>query len=217
MDHGLSDQRKIIPDLIRLASEFGLKIVATNDVHYVNEKDWMPHDSLLCIQTGAKLNDEKRMRYDANQFFLKSREEMELIFKECPESITNTTAVAEMCDVELPFGENHYPVFETPKSLEYTKDDINFDRITDIYVEKKNEVLKRDEKPPITLSTSEKSKLKNNGLYLFDLCKKGLAERYEIDYDTIQKNPQDFDQKTNDICKQLDSEMAIISGTGFVD
>ena len=67
MDHGLSDQRKIIPNLIRLASEFELKIVATNDVHYVNEKTGS-HDSLLCIQTGAKLNDEKRMRYDANQF-----------------------------------------------------------------------------------------------------------------------------------------------------
>ena len=217
MDHGLSDQKKIIPDLIRLASEFGLKIVATNDVHYVNETDWMPHDSLLCIQTGAKLNDEKRMRYDAQQFFLKSREEMELIFKECPESITNTSAVAEMCDVELPFGESHYPVFEAPETLDYKKDDLNFDRITDIYVEKKNEVLKRDEKAPITLSSSEKSKLKNNGLYLFDLCKKGLAERYKIDYDATQKNPDKFDKKAHNICKQLDYELAIISGTGFVD
>ena len=66
MDHGLEEQKKIIPDLIKIASEFKLKIVATNDVHYVNEPDWMPHDSLLCIQTGAKLNDQKRMRYDIN-------------------------------------------------------------------------------------------------------------------------------------------------------
>ena len=217
MDHGLSDQKKIIPALIRLASEFGLRIVATNDVHYVNESDWMPHDSLLCIQTGAKLNDEKRMRYDAKQFFLKSREEMELIFRECPESITNTSAVAEMCDVELPFGENHYPVFEAPETLDYKKDDLNFDRITDIYFEKKNEVLKRDEKAPITLSSAEKSKLKNNGLYLFDLCKNGLAERYKINYDATQKNPDKFDKKAHNICKQLDYELAIISGTGFAD
>ena len=142
MDHGLEEQKKIIPDLIKIASEFKLKIVATNDVHYVNEPDWMPHDSLLCIQTGAKLNDQKRMRYDAQQFYLKSREEMELLFKECPESITNTSAVAEMCDVVLPFGENHYPVFEKPLELNYSKDDTNFDKIISIYEAKKMRFLK---------------------------------------------------------------------------
>ena len=128
MDHGLSEQKKIIPELIKIASEFRLKIVATNDVHYVKEPDWMPHDSLLCIQTGAKLNDQKRMRYDAQQFYLKSRDEMELLFKECPESITNTSAVAEMCDVALPFGENHYPVFEKPTEISFSKDATNFEK-----------------------------------------------------------------------------------------
>ncbi len=116
-DHGISEQQKIIPDLCKIAKEFDLKIVAANDVHYVNADDWNPHDALLCIQTGSKVADEKRMRYDSRQFYLKNREEMELVFKEVPEAITNTSAVAEMCDVQLPFGENNYPVYEIPPEI----------------------------------------------------------------------------------------------------
>ncbi len=214
MDHGLEEQKKIIPDLIRIAKEFKLKIVATNDVHYVKEEDWKPHDSLLCIQTGSKLNDVKRMRYDAQQFYLKSRDEMSEIFRECPESITNTSAVAEMCDVELPFGENHYPVFEKPEEEKFNKDLINFNRIIKIYEAKQNEVLKRENKKPIILSKSKKTKLEQNGTYLFDLCKKGLLERYNIDYES---NEIEENSKAQNICKQLDYEIAIIAGTGFVD
>lgn len=219
MDHGLSEQKKIIPELIKIASEFRLKIVATNDVHYVKEPDWMPHDSLLCIQTGAKLNDQKRMRYDAQQFYLKSRDEMELLFKECPESITNTSAVAEMCDVALPFGENHYPVFEKPTEISFSKDATNFEKVISIYESKKNEVLKRDNQDPVRLSKKDIEDLKVNGLYLFDLCKKGLIERYQIDYDaTLRSDNKDLSGKRDlSICKQLEYELAIISGTGFVD
>ena len=94
-DHGIAEQQKIIPDLRKIAKDFDLKIVAANDVHYVNAEDWNPHDALLCIQTGSKVADEKRMRYDSRQFYLKTREEMELVFKEVPEAITNTSAVAE--------------------------------------------------------------------------------------------------------------------------
>ena len=216
MDHGLEAQRRIIPDLIRIAKEFKLKIVATNDVHYVKEEDWKPHDSLLCIQTGSKLNDVKRMRYDAQQFYLKSRDEMSEIFKECPESITNTSYVAEMCNVELPFGENHYPVFEQPKGEKFNKDILNFSRIIEIYEAKQNEVLRRENKKPIILSEKRKTQLEQNGIYLFDLCKKGLLERYNIDYGSskIQNNKT---TKALDICNQLDYEIAIIAGTGFVD
>tara|TARA_B100001248_G_scaffold262669_1_gene260612 strand:+ start:1539 stop:5120 length:3582 start_codon:yes stop_codon:yes gene_type:complete len=110
-DHGLPEQHKVNVPLLQLAKEFNLKVICSNDVHYVNNTDWAPHDSLLCIQTGAKLVDEKRMRYPARQFYLKSREEMEQLFGEHPEAITNTCCVAEMCDLQLPFGENHYPVF----------------------------------------------------------------------------------------------------------
>ncbi len=217
MDHGIEEQRRIIPDLLKIATEFGLKVVATNDVHYVDNSDWEPHDSLLCIQTGSMLSDEKRMRYDARQFYLKSREEMELAFKETPEAITNTSAVAEMCEVKLPFGEDHYPVYERPIEIESGEDHTNFDRILDIYEESKNAVLTRDGKEPIKLKEQEREDFKKNGLYLFELCKAGLRERYGTDYDTCRANWENASLEDRNYCEQLDYELAIITGTGFVD
>jgi DNA polymerase III subunit alpha len=217
MDHGIEEQRRIIPGLLKIAAEFDLKVVATNDVHYVNSTDWEPHDSLLCIQTGAKVRDEKRMRYDSHQFYLKSREEMELAFKEVPESITNTSAVAEMCEVKLPFGEDHYPVYERPIEIETGTDHSNFDRILDIYVENKNAVLTRDGEDPIELTAEERDKHKINGLYLFELCKEGLEYRYGTDYDATRGAGDTADPKDIKYCDQLDYELAIITGTGFVD
>jgi DNA polymerase-3 subunit alpha len=116
-NHGIEEQAKLVPELLKLAKKFDLKTIASNDVHYVRGEDWEPHDALLCIQTGSKIDDVKRMRYDAREFYLKSREEMEDLFKEAPESITNTFAVAEMCEVKLPFGENNYPVFSMPPEI----------------------------------------------------------------------------------------------------
>lgn len=111
-DHGLKEQQQIIPDLLKLAKEFDLKVICSNDVHYVESAHWEPHDALICIQTGSKIADEKRLRYSSRQFYLKSRQEMERLFGEHPAAITNTIGVAEMCELELPFGENHYPVFK---------------------------------------------------------------------------------------------------------
>ena len=85
-DHGIPEQRKIIPGLLKLAEEFNLKVICTNDVHYVRADDSGPHDAMLCIQTGAKIEDEKRMRFDGTQFYLKSRDEMAKLFAEVPES-----------------------------------------------------------------------------------------------------------------------------------
>lgn len=116
-NHGIEEQAQLVPVLLKLAKQFDLKVIASNDVHYVKEEDWAPHDALLCIQTGSKIDDDNRMRYDARQFYLKSREQMEELFKEEPESITNTFAVAEMCDLKLPFGENNYPVFTLPPEI----------------------------------------------------------------------------------------------------
>ena len=123
-DHGISEQRKIIPGLLRLAREFGLKVVCSNDVHYVNATDAGPHDAMLCIQTGAKIEDEKRMRFEGQQFYLKSQAEMERVFAEVPEAVANTAAVAEMCDVAIPFpkGSERYPKFPLPQ-------DVGVDRI----------------------------------------------------------------------------------------
>jgi DNA polymerase-3 subunit alpha len=111
-DHGIKEQQQIIPDLLKLAREFDLKVICSNDVHYVESTHWEPHDALICIQTGAKIADEKRLRYTSRQFYLKSRQEMNALFGEHPASLTNTIGVAEMCELELPFGENHYPVFK---------------------------------------------------------------------------------------------------------
>ncbi|MEC7236149.1 MAG: DNA polymerase III subunit alpha, partial [Verrucomicrobiota bacterium] len=220
MDHGIEEQRRIIPGLLKLAKEFDLKVVATNDVHYVKKTDWEPHDSLLCIQTGAKVADEKRMRYDAQQFYLKSRDEMELAFKEVPEAVTNTSAVAEMCEVKLPFGEDHYPIYERPIEIDSdqdSEDHANFDRCLDIYIKSKNEILVRDAEKPIEMSEAERSKLKINGLYLFKLCKDGLKERYGTDYDACRADWESASADNKRYCEQLEYELAIITGTGFVD
>lgn len=118
-DHGLPEQRKIIPDLLKLGEEFKLKVICSNDVHYVRDQDAKPHEALLCIQTGSKLSDPNRFRFDSSQFFLKSREEMAGLFGEVPDSLTNTLQVAEMCDLEIPFpkGSERYPRYPLPPEI----------------------------------------------------------------------------------------------------
>lgn len=133
-NHGIEEQAQLVPELIRLAKKFDLKTVASNDVHYVKGEDWAPHDALLCIQTGSKLDDIDRMRYEAREFYLKSREEMEELFREAPEAIVNTFAVAEMCEVKLPFGQNNYPVFTLPPEIK-TKVSDNVEYLKKLCVE----------------------------------------------------------------------------------
>lgn len=122
-DHGIPEQRKIIPGLLKIAEEFNLKILATNDVHYINAEDAGPHDALLCIQTGSKLGEENRMRFDGNEFYLKSRAEMEQVFGERPDWIINTQQVAEMCDLAIPFptGSERYPRFPLPLEIKLNR------------------------------------------------------------------------------------------------
>ena len=118
-DHGIVEQRKVIPGLLKLAEEFKLKVICSNDVHYVNAADAGPHDTLLCIQTGSKVADENRMKFSGTQFYLKSREEMARVFSEVPESVTNTRLVAEMCDLTIPFpkGSERYPKYPLPPEV----------------------------------------------------------------------------------------------------
>ncbi|MEM9227151.1 MAG: DNA polymerase III subunit alpha, partial [Verrucomicrobiota bacterium] len=225
-DHGITAQRRIIPALMDLAKEFGLKACAANDVHYVLQSDYKPHDSLLCIQTGARVSDEERMHYPSRQFFLKSYQEMLDVFPGMEEALDNTVAVAEMCDVQLPFGEDHYPVFEKPAELSFQPDHKHFDAILDQYVERKNAVLQRNGEELITLSEDERTKFMENGLYLFELCKAGLKGRYGVSYDelrAVQKQGNLYAGSEKEhahavkVCDQLDYELAIITGTGFAD
>jgi DNA polymerase-3 subunit alpha len=124
-DHGIAEQRKVIPGLLKLAEEFNLKVICSNDVHYVNAADAGPHDTLLCIQTGSKVAEENRMKFTGTQFYLKSREEMASVFSEVPESVTNTQLVAEMCDVAIPFpkGSERYPKYPLPPEVKSDRGD----------------------------------------------------------------------------------------------
>src|SRR5439155_6057681 len=114
-NHGIPEQAKVNRHLIPWAKEFGLKLVATNDVHYVEKNHSHAHDCLICIGTQTTVNDPKRMLYAPEQFFLRSAEQMQELFKETPEAVKNTLEVAEKCNVEIEFGKLHYPVFHPPE------------------------------------------------------------------------------------------------------
>jgi len=117
MDHGIMDQKKIIPMQVQLAEETGIKLVATNDAHYINREDSVAHDVLLCIQTGKTLDDPDRMRYSTDQFYLKSPEEMKKIFPDYPSAISNTLEVAEKCNLHLDLNRNILPDFDVPEGF----------------------------------------------------------------------------------------------------
>ena len=114
-NHGIAEQAKVNRHLIAWAKEFGLKLVATNDVHYIEKSHSHAHDCLICIGTQTQLADTKRMRYEPEQFYLRAAEEMKARFAETPEAVKNTLEVAERCNVEIEFGKLHYPVFHPPE------------------------------------------------------------------------------------------------------
>jgi DNA polymerase-3 subunit alpha len=114
-NHGIPEQAKVNRLLIPWAKEFGLKLVASNDVHYVEKGNSHAHDCLICIGTQTQLADTKRMKYVEEQFYLRSAEEMKARFSEVPEAVQNTLEVAEKCNLEIEFGKLHYPVFHPPE------------------------------------------------------------------------------------------------------
>ncbi len=116
-NHNIPEQAKVNRQLIPWAKEFGLKLVATNDVHYIEKEHSHAHDCLICIGTQTQLADTKRMKYVEQQFYLRSAEEMKARFAETPEAVKNTLEVAEKCNVEIEFGKLHYPVFSPPESF----------------------------------------------------------------------------------------------------
>ncbi|HKI68536.1 MAG TPA: PHP domain-containing protein, partial [Verrucomicrobiae bacterium] len=114
-NHGIAEQAKVNRYLIQWAKDFGLKLVATNDVHYIERGHSHAHDCLICIGTQTQLADTKRMRYEPEQFYLRSAEEMKTRFAEVPEAVRNTLEVADKCNVEIEFGKLHYPIFDPPE------------------------------------------------------------------------------------------------------
>ncbi|HEU5122694.1 MAG TPA: DNA polymerase III subunit alpha [Verrucomicrobiae bacterium] len=116
-NHSIPEQAKVNRQLIPWAKEFGLKLVATNDVHYIEKGHSHAHDCLICIGTQTQLADTKRMKYVEEQFYLRSAEEMQARFAETPEAVKNTLEVAEKCNLEIEFGKLHYPVFDPPETF----------------------------------------------------------------------------------------------------
>ena len=114
-DHGIPEQQNVNQQLLKMHRETGIELVATNDVHYTLAEDAQPHDVLLCLQTGKKLADQDRMRYEGGQYYVKSPEEMERLFPYATEALENTHKIAQRCHVEIEFGVTKLPKFGVPE------------------------------------------------------------------------------------------------------
>ena len=114
-DHGIPDQQLVNQQLMKLSQETGIELVATNDVHYTYADDAKAHDILLCIQTGKKLADENRMRYEGGQYYVKSEEEMAALFPYARQALENTQKIADRCSVEIEFGVTKLPKYDVPE------------------------------------------------------------------------------------------------------
>ena len=143
-DHGIPEQAKVNPQLLRMSRETGIELVATNDVHYTYEDDVEPHDILLCIQTGKKRDDENRMRYEGGQYYVKSEEEMRNLFPYAQGAIDNTQKIADRCHVEIEFGVTKLPKYDVPDgytSWEYLNK-LCFEGLEERYPKERLEELK---------------------------------------------------------------------------
>ena len=121
-NHGIEEQQRILPDLVRIANEIGVGIVATNDSHYIEKSDSELHSILLCIQTGSTVSDENKMEFQTDEFYLKTEEEMRALFGDYPQALENTQRIADRCNVTFTFGQRKLPRFDVPDNedhLEY--------------------------------------------------------------------------------------------------
>ncbi len=144
-DHGMPEQKQVNQALLRMSKETGIELVATNDVHYTYAEDEKPHDMLLCIQTGKKLADEDRMRYEGGQYYIKSEEEMRRLFPYALEALENTQRIADRCHVEIEFGVTKLPKYDVPEG--YTSWDylnkLCYDGLKERYGEEEESLTQR--------------------------------------------------------------------------
>ena len=122
-DHGITDERIVLPRLIELAKKIDVKLVATNDVHYINKEDAEVQDILMCVQMGKFADDPDRLRFETDELYYKTHEQMLELFSYCPEAIVNTVEVADKCEVTLDFKSKFYPIFDLPAGYKGTKED----------------------------------------------------------------------------------------------
>ncbi|KJS87339.1 MAG: DNA polymerase III subunit alpha [Peptococcaceae bacterium BICA1-8] len=144
-NHGLNDQVKVNAQLAQISAETGIPLVASNDVHYVNSEDAKVQDVLMCIQMAKVLEDESRLKFETQEFYLKSWDEMNLSLGEYQEALQNTVKIAEQCQVDFTFGENHMPVFEVPEgfTIETYLDKLCFEGLEQRYGQPTEEAHKR--------------------------------------------------------------------------
>jgi len=145
MDTGLKEQKKVNSVLLKISKDLGIPLVATNDVHYIEKEDAFSHEVLLCIQTQTTLSDPKRMRFETDEFYFKSAQEMWSLFKDIPESLKNTLEIAERCNVEIEFSELHLPNFPVPSQkspFEFLKE-LCYENLKKKFPQPTPQVLKR--------------------------------------------------------------------------
>ena len=163
----------------RLSEELGIPLVATNDAHYVRREDAKAHDVLLAIQTATTLDDEKRMRFPNDEFYLKSEDEMRKIFAYCPEACDNTQKIAEQCNYDFRFGEYHLPEFQAPlgkTNTEYLRE------LCYAGLEDRFGVVFEDEKP----GDADAARYMDGTEYSATHTPKELAERLNYELGTIE-------------------------------
>ena len=194
-DHGISDQKLVNQQLLRMSDELGIPLVCTNDVHYTYDTDVEAHDVLLCIQTGKKVTDEDRMRYEGGQFYVKSEEEMRALFPYALQAVENTQKIADRCQVTLEFGNYKIPKYEVPEGFDSAWDFLN-DLCEKGFDEKYRNVAEYSTDPAIAgkpLSDEELSKRREklDGIYeamqyeLGIIQKMGFVEYILIVWDYI--------------------------------
>lgn len=148
-DHGIPEQGKVNPLLIRMSKETGIPLVATNDCHYVEKEDWEAHDILMAIQAKTTITDTKRKVYSSHEFYIKSEEEMREIFHYCQEAIDNTVKIGDRCNFKFEFGGNLIPEFELPPSFSGSGTDflrkLSYEGAAELYGEITPEIEERIE------------------------------------------------------------------------
>ena len=218
-DHGMPVQKRINPGLIKLAKEFDLKIICANDSHYVYKEDAEPHDALLCIQTGKIISDPDRMKYPSTESISRAGGDVRDL-QGSSRVARQHLLVAEMCDLEIRFDENHYPVFRYHRSLNPSKTPTRLTTSSTSTKWKKRRSLSRMVPTKVCkLNPGQRAEIKANGTLLLELCKR-LLDRYGVDYDNRNAYvPKKGEQEdfAEFLCQQLDYQLAIISGTGFID
>jgi DNA polymerase-3 subunit alpha len=148
-DHGISEEKAVIKILKDISQEDGIPLVATNDAHYLRKEDAKAHDILLCVQTLSKIDDPERMRFQTNEFYVKSEEEMREIFREIPQALDNTEKIKEICNFEFDFSSYHLPHFTEngkewdPEKNKKLLEELTFSGIRNIYKDNIDEILKR--------------------------------------------------------------------------